>query len=148
MDSCGVMGMFWGLRRACVRGNLRSCPARALCADTAHLWVRRPECLCSEDVRWRKLTHHCMEGPHDKQGAFRGCTCPRGVRTFMRARLQTRSCGARAHTHKHPRTEMPTVSSHATCAAVLPSGSLPDPSSLSTQIRTRNAFAHCKCLSI
>ncbi len=66
-------------RRACVRGNLRSCPARALRADTADLWVRRPECLCSEDVRWRKLANHCMEGPHGKQGAFRGCTCPRGV---------------------------------------------------------------------
>ena len=35
---------------------------------------------------------------------------------------QTRSCGARAHTHKHPRTEMPAVGSHATCAAALPSG--------------------------
>jgi hypothetical protein len=38
---------------------------------------------------------------------------------------QTRSCGARAHTHKHPRTEMPAVGSHATCAAALPSGSPP-----------------------
>ena len=50
-------------RRACVRGNLRSCPALSLGADTADLWVRRPECLCSENVRWRKLAHHCMEGP-------------------------------------------------------------------------------------
>ena len=49
---------------------------------------------------------------------------------------QTRSCGARAHTHKHPRTEMPAVGSHATCAAALPSGSPPAPSSLSTQFRT------------
>jgi hypothetical protein len=31
-----------------------------------------------------------MEGPHGKQGAFRGCTCPRGVRTFMRARIVER----------------------------------------------------------
>ena len=43
---------------------------------------------------------------------------------------QTRSCGVRAHTHKHPRTEMPAVGSHATCAAALPSGYPPDPSSL------------------
>ncbi len=49
---------------------------------------------------------------------------------------QTRSCGVRAHTHKHPRTEMPAVGSHATCAAALPSGSPPDPSSLSTHFRT------------
>ena len=49
---------------------------------------------------------------------------------------QTRSCGARAHTHKHPRTKMPAVGSHATCAAALPSGSPPAPSSLSTQFRT------------
>ena len=42
---------------------------------------------------------------------------------------QTRSCGARAHTHKHPRTEMPAVGSHATCAAALTSGSPPAQSS-------------------
>ena len=69
-------------RRACVRGNLRSCPARSLGADTADLWVRRPECLCSEDVRWRKLAHYCMEGPHGKQGAFRGCKDVKGKDTF------------------------------------------------------------------
>jgi len=133
MDSCGVMGMFWGLS-AGARTPLAAPPAPALApscahrhecsppcaggsggiaaerchpwsstsgassflmlprlaalrADTADLWVRRPECLCSEDVRWRKLAHHCMEGPHGKQGAFRGCTCPRGVHDSASANL-------------------------------------------------------------
>jgi hypothetical protein len=58
------------------------------------------------------------------------------VRVRVMQAGQTRSCGARAHTHKHPRTEMPAVGSHATCAAALPSGSPPAPSSLSTQFRT------------
>ena len=40
----------------------------------------------------------------------------------------TEYCGAGVHTLKHPRTEMPAVGSHATCAAALPSGSPPDPS--------------------
>ena len=44
--------------------------------------------------------------------------------------LEFPACGARAHTHKHPRTEMPVVGSHATCANALPSGSPPSPSSL------------------
>jgi len=43
---------------------------------------------------------------------------------------------ARAHTHKHPCTEMPAVGSHATGAGALPSCSPPDPSSLSTQFQT------------
>ncbi len=45
------------------------------------------------------------------------------VRTMQAG--QTRSCGVRAHTHKHPRTETPAVGSHAACAAALPSGSPP-----------------------
>jgi hypothetical protein len=45
---------------------------RALRADTADLWVCRPECLCSEDVRWRKLAHHCMEGPLDERKDVKG----------------------------------------------------------------------------
>jgi len=47
--------------------------------------VRVPVCCMRTCAR--VLAHHCMEGPHGKQGDFRGCTCPRGVRTFMRARL-------------------------------------------------------------
>jgi hypothetical protein len=48
---------------------------------------------------------------------------------------QTRSCGARTHTHKHPLTETPVVGSQAVCAAALPSGS-PRPVLPSTQFRT------------
>ena len=69
-----------------------------------------------------------------------GTGLPTRIASQVRVRAiqagQTRSCGARAHTHKHLRTEMPVVCSHATCAASLPSGSPPDPSSLSTQFRT------------
>jgi hypothetical protein len=78
------------------------------------------------------------------------------ARTHTNTRAQRRahthtSTRARAHTHKHPRTEKPAVGSHATCAAALPSGSPPAPSSLSTQFWTvencqpsnPTNFGHC-----
>ena len=56
--------------------------------------------------------------------------------TEITGQVRVRAMQAGAHTPAHPRTEMPAVGSHATCAADLPSGSPPDPSSLSTQFRT------------
>jgi hypothetical protein len=68
-------------------------------------------------------------GPACAQGSPVRCGC-------ARCRQARPAAVVRAHTHKHPRTEMPAVGSHATCAAALPSGSPPAPSSLSTQFRT------------
>jgi hypothetical protein len=62
-------------------------------------------------------------GREDQRGGAPGPACSHGITGQVRVRAtqtgQTRRCGARAHTHKHPCTEMPAVGSHATCAAAL-----------------------------
>jgi hypothetical protein len=48
-------------------------------APGTRVCVRAQKCLCP--------------GPPGKQGTFRGCTCPRGVRTFMREQPVTPGTG-------------------------------------------------------
>ena len=61
---------------------------------------------------------------------------------------QTRSCGVRARTHKHPHTEMPVVGSHATCAAALPSGSPPThPAFVTCDLSFQRSFGQLKIVN-
>jgi hypothetical protein len=90
------------------------------------------QCLATFRLSTSPLHRHWYSSQQDEMRA-------RPVRTRMAGQVrvramqagQTRRCGARAHTHKHPNTETPAVGSQAACATVLPSGS-PDQSSLST----------------
>jgi hypothetical protein len=59
-------------RSACVRSTLSNCPARAHTSGSCPFIPM--------------LTRHGMEGSPDKQGTFRGCTYPVGVRTFVQDR--------------------------------------------------------------
>jgi hypothetical protein len=116
------------------------------------------QCLATFRVSTSPLHRHCYSSQQDELRARPVRTRIAGqVRVRVMQAGQTRSCGARAlthkhprtercarthtstraraHTHKHPRTETHAVCSHATCAAALPSGSPPAPS-LSTQFWT------------
>ena len=108
----------------------RPCPAHAV-PRSSPLFAPRPR---STWVSLRTARQVVKPNVEELRARPARITCQVRVRTMQAG--QTRSCGARAHTHKHPRTEMPAVGSHAICAAALTSGSPPAPSSLSTQFRT------------
>jgi hypothetical protein len=110
-------------------------PARARAAPrSSPLFAPRPRSTWVSLRTARQVVKPNVEELRARPGLRTRITGQVRVRAMQAG--QTRSCGARAHTHKHPRTEMPAVGSHATCAAALPSGSPPAPSSLSTQFRT------------
>ena len=89
------------------------------------------QCLTTFRLSTSPLHRHCYSSQQDELRARPVRTRITGqVRVVVMQAGQTRSCGVRARTHKHPHTEMPVVGSHATCAAALPSVSPPDPSSL------------------